>query len=118
MGDRIVYTVKQDNDSYISLYSHWGGYERYQALAYALSKARPRWDDVSYGTRILFSNLIGPEWDSETGYGIWVGEDNGAGDHPSITIDFVDKTVSDETGEHSFDDFISYHGIQLTEIKL
>jgi hypothetical protein len=29
-------------------------------------------------------------------------------DHP-VVINFVNKTVEDDTGTHSFDDFINYH---------
>lgn len=114
MGDRIVYTIKQTDGNAINLYSHWGGYERYQALAYAIDKARPRWTDETYAARIIISNLIGPLWDSETGFGIWAGNDGGtAGDHPDIIINLSNNTVEDETGIHTFDEFISYHGAGL-----
>lgn len=117
MGDRIVHSIKQSDGNQINLYSHWGGYERYASLAYALEKARPRWTDESYCTRIIISNLIGPDWDSETGWGLWAGEDNGAGDHPSITVHLDIKQVEDESGWHSFDDFINYHGVRLDTNK-
>jgi hypothetical protein len=111
MGDRIVYTIKQADNNSVSLYSHWGGYDRYSALAYALEKSRNRWTDESYATRIIVSNLIGPDWDSETGWGLWAGDDSGAGDHPAITVYLDIKQVEDETGFHSFDEFISYHSV-------
>lgn len=117
MGDRIVYTLQQGDGQQISLYSHWGGYNRYQALAYALDQARPRWTDESYCTRIIVSNLIGPDWAEETGFGLWAGEDNGAGDHPSITVYLDIKQVEDETGYHTFDEFISYHGVRVDKSK-
>ena len=113
MGDRIVYTLAQTDGNQISLYSHWGGGDRYAALAYALEKARPRWSDESYCARIIVSNLIGPDWNEETGYGLWAGPDNGAGDHPAITI-WLDKNyIEDESGIHSFDEFVDYHGLRL-----
>lgn len=111
MGDRIVYTIKQSDGLSLSLYSHWGGYNRYKDLAHALEKARPRWSDENYCARIIVSNLIGPDWDEETGYGLWAGEDTGSGDHPSITIHLENKLIEDETGMHDFDSFINYHGI-------
>lgn len=109
MGDRIVHSLKQADGNQVNLYSHWGGYERYTALAHALDKARGRWTDESYCIRIIVSNLIGNDWDSETGWGLWAGEDFGAGDYPSITVHLDIMQVEDETGFHTFDDFISYH---------
>jgi hypothetical protein len=112
MGDRIVYTIKQDQDLSVNLYSHWGGYDRFLSLANAIAAAKPRWNDTSYATRIIVSQLIGDQWDEETGFGLWASNSHGAygGDHPDIIIDLINKTVEDETGSHSFDSFISYHG--------
>ena len=111
MGDRIVYSIKQDKDLSVNLYSHWGGYDRFNDLARALQAAEPRWNDGSYATRIIISQLIGDNWNQELGFGIWASNSDGAygGDHPDITIDLINKTVEDETGTHSFEDFINYH---------
>lgn len=113
MGDRIVYTIRQDEKLSINLYSHWGGYDRFTLLAQALDAARPRWTDVPYATRIIVSQIIGDQWSQELGFGLWASTEDGfyGGDHPDITINFIDKTVTDETGTHSFDSFISYHGL-------
>lgn len=114
MGDRVVYSISEGNGLSVNLYSHWGGSERFEALAAALESARPRWNDSSYCTRIIVSQLIGTSWDQETGFGLWASNSDGAygGDWPDITIDLVNKTVIDETGTHSFDDFINYHMIR------
>jgi hypothetical protein len=112
MGDRIVFTLKQHDGLSLNLYSHWGGNERFTDLAIALYKARPRWTDENYCSRIIISNLIGTMWDSETGFGLWAGNSEGGfygGDHPDITIDLTRMTVNDETGEHSWVDFCNYH---------
>ncbi len=111
MGDRVVYTIKQDQDLSVNLYSHWGGYDRFINLANALNAAEPRWNDGSYATRIIVSQLIGDQWADETGFGLWASNSDGnyGGDHPDITIDLINKTVEDETGTHTFEDFISYH---------
>lgn len=112
MGDRIVYTIKQKDGYAINLYSHWGGYDRFIDLANALAAARPRWSDESYCARILVSYLINDSWTHETGFGLWASNEEGGGilgDHQDIIIDLVDQTVSDETGQHSFDSFISFH---------
>ena len=111
MGDRIVFSIKQDKDLSVNLYSHWGGYDRFVDLARALQAAEPRWHDSSYCTRIIVSQLIGEYWNQELGFGLWASGSDGAygGDHPDITIDLVNKTVTDETGTHSFEAFIHYH---------
>lgn len=113
MGDRVVYTIKQDSNLSLNLYSHWGGYSRFIDLARALQAAEPRWNDTSYGARIIVSQLIGDQWNDEHGFGLWASADEGqysGGDHPDIIVDMVNKTVTDETGSHSFEQFISYHG--------
>ena len=116
MGDRIVYSIRQDKDLSVNLYSHWGGYDRFVNLANALRAAEPRWNDSSYATRIIVSQLIGDEWAAETGFGLWASSEHGmyGGDHPDIVIDLVSKTVEDETGIHPFADFINYHAAPLT----
>jgi hypothetical protein len=114
MGDRIIYTIRQDKNLSINLYSHWGGYDRFVTLAKALKAAEPRWDDTSYAARIIVSQLIGTDWADETGFGLWASNEQGmhGGDHPDITIDLVNKTVNDETGTHSFNSFIEYHSLK------
>ena len=116
MGDRIVYTIKQDKDLSVNLYSHWGGYDRFAALAKALKAAEPRWDDSSYCARIIVSQLIGDQWAEETGFGLWASNEHGyyGGDHPDIVINLINKTVEDETGTHTFESFINYHGELVT----
>jgi hypothetical protein len=112
MGDRVVYSIRQDKDLSVNLYSHWGGHDRFVTLAAALKAAEPRWNDMSYCTRIIVSQLIGDQWNEETGFGLWASNENGAyygGDHPDIVIDLVFMTVTDETGTHSFASFIEYH---------
>lgn len=115
MGDRIVYTIRQDSNLSLNLYSHWGGYDRFISLANALQAAEPRWNDSSYASRIIVSQLIGDQWNEETGFGLWASDEHGmyGGDHPDIIIDLVNKTVQDETGTHSFEQFINYHGTAL-----
>lgn len=113
MGDRIVYTIKQEEDLSVNLYSHWGGYDRFVNLASALRAAEPRWNDTSYATRIIVSQLIGDSWKDETGFGLWASNSSGeyGGDHPDITIDLINKTVEDETGIHTFESFVEYHSM-------
>jgi hypothetical protein len=112
MGARVFFNIKQDENTWISLYSHWGEDSRHVDLAHAISKARPRWSDASYATRIIVSQLIGPEWDSETGFGLWAGTE-GIYDETSIDVDLVNQIVSDESGVHSFKSFCEYHGYSV-----
>lgn len=114
MGDRIVFSIKQADNMSLNLYSHWGGYERFVNLAKALKAAEPRWSDESYAARIIVSQLVGDQWENETGFGLWASSDDVpsyGGDHPDITIDIPNKTVSDETGIHTFEQFIAFHGL-------
>lgn len=111
MGARVVFTIKQVDGLRLNLYSHWGEHERFQNLAHALNAAKPRWTDEAYAVRIIISNLIGTQWDQETGFGLWASSEDGmyGGDCPDILIDMSNNTVTDETGSHSFEEFISYH---------
>lgn len=70
MGDRATFIFEQSDGNAIYLYGHWAGYEMMNSLANAIAVARPRWNDEAYATRIAISNIIGNEWDQETGWGI------------------------------------------------
>lgn len=100
MGDRIAFGFRAEKDEpVIWLYSHWGGASRYDDLANALNHAMPRWDDVSYATRIAMSRLIGEDWNNETGYGVSVGKRCGIElDYDEAPIvNWYDKTVTVES---------------------
>ena len=62
-------------------------------LADAVIAARPRWNDESYATRIAISNLIGDQWNMETGWGLNV---NSIGDneHKIAVINWQQQTFS------------------------
>jgi hypothetical protein len=110
MGARVIYNIKQGDGNYIHLYSHWGETDRYPDLAKALDKARPRWTDESYCARIIVSQLIGPLWSDETGFGLWT-SDAPCYDETSMEIDLSKQLVIDETGSHSWEGFIDYHSV-------
>jgi hypothetical protein len=69
-------------------------------LADAVIAARPRWTDSSYATRIAISQLIGDQWNMETGWGLQVNErsDN---EHKIAIVDWEQQTFS----LHEEDDF-------------
>lgn len=112
MGARTNFTFKTDT-GLITLYSHWGGDTKKQDLARALSAATGRLNmgDTGYALRIIISNLIGNEWDQETGYGLYVGLDGGEEQYEPVMIDLTDNTIIDETGTHTIFDYIAYHTV-------
>jgi hypothetical protein len=93
MGDRANFGFKQSNDETIVLYGHWAGHDMLSNLAEAVEKARPRWTDESYATRIVVSNLIGDNWHETTGWGLTVNNilDN---EHKIPVIDWRSGTFS------------------------
>ena len=62
-------------------------------LADAIIAARPRWTDPAYATRIAISQLIGDQWNMETGWGLHVNEisDN---EHKIAIVDWEQQTFS------------------------
>ena len=100
MGDRANFGFVQPNGETIVLYGHWAGHNMLGKLADAVIAARPRWTDSSYATRIAISQLIGDQWNMETGWGLQVNErsDN---EHKIAIVDFEQQTFS----LHEEDDF-------------
>lgn len=112
MGARtnfVIKTTSNPNED-IVLYSHWGGEESESDFAHAINKAKPRIEmgDASYATRIIISQLIGGDWDSETGFGLYVGEVNHEEQYSYKEIDLVNRTVT--IGDHttSIQSFLDY----------
>jgi menaquinone-dependent protoporphyrinogen IX oxidase len=109
MGDRTNTVFRMADGSDIVLYQHWGGENMMHNLATALDAARSRWNDESYATRIIISNLIGDNWASETGYGISTTiQDN---EHSVPVLDFSDNTVA------LYDFQFMSHGCELRDQK-
>jgi len=78
MGARTNYTIiTSDNPAQnINVYAHWDGEESVSVMQNAVSKAMPRikMGDYSYATRIIIDQLTKHGRDSETGYGIYIGD--------------------------------------------
>jgi len=93
MGDRANFGFKQSSGETIVLYGHWAGYQMLSKLSHAVEQARPRWTDESYATRICISQLVGEDWNSETGWGLSVNRilDN---EHKIPVIDWSAQTFS------------------------
>jgi hypothetical protein len=95
MGDRANIGIRTSNNNTIFLYLHWGGMDRHETLAKAISHAMVRDGDESYFTRILISRIIDTDWDKETGVGMAINELPTMGDGYDIPVySYVDKTIS------------------------
>jgi hypothetical protein len=95
MGDRANVGIKTSNNNNIFLYLHWGGMDRHEILAKAISHAMVRDNDESYFTRILVSRIIDTDWNKETGVGMAINELPTMGDGYDIPIyNYTDKTIS------------------------
>lgn len=97
MGARINFVFQDGTDSSVVLYSHWGQDSWETDIAEALQHARRRWDDSSYGTRMIISYLIQHNILDETGFGIYAINNSGSMDlgEQTVVIDFVNKTITD-----------------------
>jgi hypothetical protein len=97
MGARINFVFKDsESGPAVVLYSHWGQDSWQPDLAEALSHARPRLQDSSYGTRMIISYLIQHNILDETGYGIYaIEQDNYDLGEQTVIVDFTNKTVTD-----------------------
>ena len=71
MGDRANFAFRHSTGDTIVLYGHWAGHNMLENLAKAVEKARGRWSDEGYATRIAISRLVADDWTSETGWGIY-----------------------------------------------
>jgi hypothetical protein len=94
MGDRVVFQIDSGAGNSICLYSHWGGSTALDTVQRALAKAMPRIDmaDYEYATRIIVSSIVGGDWDSELGYGLYAGPDNSG--EELYVIDLVRRNVT------------------------
>lgn len=118
-------TLKDALEGAIVLYTHWGGYQLGHDLARALRAASGRWNEPSYGARIIVSYVIGDDWTGKLGYGLSVGE-LGDNERPVLLVDFEQQKVrrfgrgdyvspevaydADASAEWSFEDFAAMSG--------
>jgi len=97
MGARTNYTIVTTNDpaQNINVYSHWDGHESVSIMQSALLAARPRYSDTPYAVRIIIDQLTKNGRDSETGYGIYIGDSIQAEEEFEYKeIDLVTRTVT------------------------
>jgi hypothetical protein len=108
MGARTVFTFETEPGEAIHLYSHWGGDTKLNDLANAVVCARGRWDDETYGLRIMISTLIGESWNQETGYGIWT-QHRFEESYSPVIVNIRHKLVTVDSTDYTFDEFINEH---------
>ena len=100
MGDRFVVGFRDTEETpTVWLYSHWGGSDRVELIADAIGKARPRWNDPGYATRIAISRIVGDSWNEELGFGITAGgRDFYQPDYDDVhVVTWSDRTVVVQT---------------------
>jgi hypothetical protein len=112
MGARINFVFKDsEKGPLVVLYSHWGQTEWQTDIAAALQHSKPRWQDSSYGTRMMISYLIKDSIMDETGFGIYAIDQDGYDlGEQTVIIDFTTKTVTDNVSV-SWDAFINAYAI-------
>ena len=104
MGDRGNAKVVNDGKS-VYLYTHWTGSDLPQIVKAAMARGESRWNDHSYLTRIIFSEMIRGYEHELIGFGI--SADLGDGDDQIMTINCNKQTVQWNGGRpKSFRDFI------------
>jgi hypothetical protein len=127
MGDRANFGIKTSDRNTIFIYLHWGGTDRHEIMANAISHAMMRESDESYFTRIMVSRIIAEDWNSETGAGMSINKLSAMGDWEDIPVyDYNTKTISiceeawdkaggyvKETGvEYSRDEYLAQYGVR------
>ena len=110
MGARTAWEIKTETGNAVTwLYSHWGGDNKLTDTKNALAIARSRWEDTTYGARIFISQIIGNDWDSETGYGITSGVENECPfeeEYDNVKVDFTTQLITYGAFVFTFADFI------------
>jgi len=108
MGDRSNIVVTGFGDKLgqrIYLYGHWMGMNHVKILKESLLRGRDRWNDPSYLTRIIFSEMIKNDVMGTTGYGI--SPEIMDNEHPLLIVNVEIQTVTLEDYKIiSFEDFI------------
>ena len=108
MGARTNYTIiTTDNPAQnINVYAHWDGEESVANMQQAIRTAMPRINDISYCTRILVDQLTKHGRDSETGYGLYVGEVDHEEEYDYKEINLVNKTITVGQMQFLIDKFV------------
>ncbi len=99
MGDRGNIVIRQSAggpgastpESYLYLYTHWGGSELPAILQAALKRGKERWNDEPYLARIIFQEMLAGDDGLESfGISTYVGDN----EHDFLLVDCGELTVS------------------------
>ena len=110
MGARTNYKIiTTDNpDQNIGIYAHWDGSDGVFSLQHALGKAMPRiqMGDTAYATRIIIDQITKEGRDSETGYGIYIGDESYEEEYEYKEVNLVNNTVTIGSISFTLDEFL------------
>jgi hypothetical protein len=112
MGARVNFVFKtEENKPSIVLYSHWGEESWQWDLAQAIRKSERRlaMGDTSYALRIMIDQLTKEGRDQETGFGIYLADEDQIYWDTTVEVDLVEQQVNDSGNWHSFGSFAEYH---------
>ena len=103
MGNRshiIIRETKTQKDTFLILYSHWGGEDNWTAVKNVLAKTDRIGDGPYLAAQIFNEFLKLGDYNGDTGYGIWVGglESLDESDNFAVVIDTDTGQVSN-TGD-------------------
>lgn len=108
MGDRAQIIVEYEGGARIHLYTHWEGYRLPAILTEGLKAGRPRWNDDSYLTRIIFCRMVTKDGlHDETGFGISPHYQDSC-EKTDLIVDTVNQRVRYMTLEWSFDEWVKF----------
>lgn len=111
MGARTTWKIVSDKGAALWLYSHWGGDDKFADTQRALAAAMPRRYDITYATRIFVSNIIGDNWNQETGFGLAATKESAPNpfeeSYYDAVIDFVNQSVILGNWKWKFDQFLT-----------
>jgi hypothetical protein len=65
----------------------------------------------------MVSSLIGSDWDSETGFGLYAGSQGGEESYEETTIDLELQLVRVNGFAHTYDEFINIYAKHLLDKK-
>lgn len=111
MGARVNFVFKTAEDMpNIVLYSHWGETSWREDLAHALLFASKRLNigDTAYALRNIIDQLTKEGRDEETGFGIYLANDDMDYFDTTVEVNLITQEVNDDGHWHSFDSFIEY----------
>ena len=99
MGDRGNIKIKEATGNSIYLYGHWMGYEMPRSLQQALRFGEGRWNDESYLTRCIITEICKAER-GNTGFGVSTYPTDNEYDILEVDSETQKVRLLDKTGWH------------------